>query len=415
MFTQLELLISFRYLRSKRSEGFISVIAGFSLVGIILGVATLIIVMSVMNGFRAELIGRILGLNGHIGVYENQNSFQNFDEDSVAIAEIPGVIAVTPQIEGQGLLVRNTMSSGVVVRGIRWSDTPARKQLWQSLENKETVDFDNNGIIIGHRLAKKFNIKVNDEVSLLTPQMRVTAFGSIPKQKLFKVIQTFDVGMFEYDSGFVFISLSNAQSLFGYDKNNTISNLEVYLKSSENINKIKERIDSISNNKLNITDWVERNSSFINALNVERNVMFIILALIITVAAFNIISSMIMLVNSKTSDIAVLRAMGASQKTIMKIFFLTGMSIGVIGTFIGTLIGLLFCQNIESIRQFLERFTDNELFAAEIYFLTKMPTLTDPIEVTQIIFLALFLSFAASVFPAWKATKISPAEVLRYE
>ena len=166
MFTQLELLISFRYLRSKRSEGFISVIAGFSLVGIILGVATLIIVMSVMNGFRAELIGRILGLNGHIGVYENQNSFQNFDEDSVAIAEIPGVIAVTPQIEGQGLLVRNTMSSGVVVRGIRWSDIPARKQLWQSLENKETGDFDDNGIIIGHRLAKKFNIKVNDEVSL---------------------------------------------------------------------------------------------------------------------------------------------------------------------------------------------------------------------------------------------------------
>ena len=188
MFTQLELLISSRYLRSKRSEGFISVIAGFSLVGIILGVATLIIVMSVMNGFRAELIGRILGLNGHIGVYEKQNSFQNFDEDSVAIAEIPGVISVSPQIEGQGLLVRNTMSSGVVVRGIRWSDIPARKQLWQSLENKETSDFDDNGIIIGHRLAKKFNIKVNDQVSLLTPQMRVTAFGSVPKQKLFKVI-----------------------------------------------------------------------------------------------------------------------------------------------------------------------------------------------------------------------------------
>ena len=415
MFSQLEFLIAFRYLRSKRSEGFISIIAGFSLVGIILGVATLIIVMSVMNGFRAELIGRILGLNGHIGVYENQNNFQNYDEYSVGVAEIPGVKAVTPQIEGQGLIVYNNYSSGIVVRGIRWSDLSARKQLWNSISNKEIESFNKNGIIIGHRLAKKLNVKDNDDVFILTPQMRVTAFGSIPKQKKFKVIQTFDVGMFEYDSSFVFMSLANAQSLYGYDANNSISNLEVYLNSTDDIELIKKKLLEISDKNLIITDWIERNYSFINALKVERNVMFIILTLIITVAAFNIISSMIMFVNSKSIDIAVLRAMGASKNCIMKIFFLTGISIGGAGTFFGTVLGILFCYNIETVRQFLEKLTNYELFSAEIYFLTKMPALIDPIEVIQIIVLAFFLSFVASLYPAWKATRILPAEVLRYE
>ena len=415
MFSQLEFLIAFRYLRSKRSEGFISIIAGFSLVGIILGVATLIIVMSVMNGFRAELIGRILGLNGHIGVYENQNNFQNYDEYSVGVAEIPGVKAVTPQIEGQGLIVYNNYSSGIVVRGIRWSDLSARKQLWNSISNKEIEYFNKNGIIIGHRLAKKLNIKDNDDVFILTPQMRVTAFGSVPKQKKFKVIQAFDVGMFEYDSSFVFMSLTNAQSLYGYDANNSISNLEVYLNSTDEIELIKKKLLEISDKNLIITDWIERNYSFINALKVERNVMFIILTLIITVAAFNIISSMIMFVNSKSIDIAVLRAMGASKNCIMKIFFLTGISIGGAGTFFGTVLGILFCYNIETVRQFLEKLTNYELFSAEIYFLTKMPALIDPIEVIQIIVLAFFLSFVASLYPAWKATRILPAEVLRYE
>ena len=415
MFTPLEIMVAFRYIRAKRSEGFISIIAGFSLLGIILGVATLIIVMSVMNGFRAELIGRILGLNGNLGVYNTSGNLSNYDEYAVAIAEVPGVKAVTPQIEGQGLIIKKNVSSGVVIRGVKWTDLPARKQLWDSLKNKDIANYDLNGILIGKRLAKRLNVEINDTINLLTPQMQVTAFGSVPKQKKFKIIDFFDVGMFEYDDTFAFIELENSKSLFGHRKNNTVSNLEVYLSPNSPLNEIKERIFSFSDSKLLLTDWQQRNASFINALNVERNVMFMILTLIIMVAAFNIISSMIMLVRSKTTDIAVLVAMGATPSTIMKIFFLTGVSIGIIGTFLGTVIGLLFCYNIETIRKFLESFTNTDLFSAEIYFLSKLPALVDTMEVFQIVFMALILSFIASVYPAWKATKILPAEVLRYE
>ena len=415
MFNQLEFLIAFRYLRSKRSEGFISVIAGFSLLGIILGVATLIIVMSVMNGFRAELIGRILGLNGHLGVYESSGNLSDFDNYAVSIAEIPDVVTVTPQIEGQGLLVKNNISTGVVVRGLRWTDLSARKQLWNSLKVKDTKSFNENGILLGNRLAKRLGIKLGDELVLITTEMQITAFGSVPRQQRFRVIDIFDVGMFEYDNSFVFIDLNKAQSLFGHAENNSISNLEVYIKNSISVEKVKKRISEIISPGLLITDWQERNATFINALKVERNVMFLILTLIIMVAAFNIISSMIMFVRSKTIDIAVLSAIGANSSNIMKIFFITGASIGFIGTILGTFLGLLVCINIDGIRQFLENFTNNELFSAEIYFLTKLPALVDPSEVFQIILMALLLSFIASIYPAWRATKILPAEALRYE
>ena len=415
MFNQLEFLIAFRYLRSKRSEGFISVIAGFSLLGIILGVATLIIVMSVMNGFRAELIGRILGLNGHLGVYESSGNLSDFDNYAVSIAEIPDVVTVTPQIEGQGLLVKNNISTGVVVRGLRWTDLSARKQLWNSLKVKDTKSFNENGILLGNRLAKRLGIKLGDELVLITTEMQITAFGSVPRQQRFRVIDIFDVGMFEYDNSFVFIDLNKAQSLFGHAENNSISNLEVYIKNSIAVEKVKKRISEIISPGLLITDWQERNATFINALKVERNVMFLILTLIIMVAAFNIISSMIMFVRSKTIDIAVLSAIGANSSNIMKIFFITGASIGFIGTILGTFLGLLVCINIDGIRQFLENFTNNELFSAEIYFLTKLPALVDPSEVFQIILMALLLSFIASIYPAWRATKILPAEALRYE
>ena len=415
MFNQLEFLIAFRYLRSKRSEGFISVIAGFSLLGIILGVATLIIVMSVMNGFRAELVGRILGLNGHLGVYESSGNLSDFDNYAVSIAEIPDVVTVTPQIEGQGLLVKNNISTGVVVRGLRWTDLSARKQLWNSLKVKDTKSFNENGILLGNRLAKRLGIKLGDELVLITTEMQITAFGSVPRQQRFRVIDIFDVGMFEYDNSFVFIDLNKAQSLFGHAENNSISNLEVYIKNSISVEKVKKRISEIISPGLLITDWQERNATFINALKVERNVMFLILTLIIMVAAFNIISSMIMFVRSKTIDIAVLSAIGANSSSIMKIFFITGASIGFIGTILGTFLGLLVCINIDGIRQFLENFTNNELFSAEIYFLTKLPALVDPSEVFQIILMALLLSFIASIYPAWRATKILPAEALRYE
>ncbi len=245
--------------------------------------------------------------------------------------------------------------------------------------------------------------------------MQITAFGSVPKQQKFIVSGIFDVGMYEYDNSFVFIDLNKAQSLFGHLSKNSISNLEVYIKNSLSVEKVKNRIAEIAQPGLLITDWQQRNATFINALKVERNVMFLILTLIIMVAAFNIISSMIMFVRSKTIDIAVLSAVGASPSTIMKVFFITGASIGFIGTIIGTILGLLVCFNIESIRKFLENFTNNDLFSAEIYFLTKLPALVDLSEVSQIVLMALLLSFLASIYPAWRATKILPAEVLRYE
>ena len=415
MFSQLEFLIAFRYLRSKRSEGFISIIAGFSLVGIILGVATLIIVMSVMNGFRAELIGRILGLNGHIGIYQNQNNFLNYDEFSVGVAEIPGVKAVTPQIEGQGLIVYNNNSSGIIVRGVRWSDLSARKQLWNSIGNKEIESFNNNGIIIGHRLAKKLNIQNNDDVFILTPQLRVTAFGSVPKQKKFKVIQTFDVGMFEYDSSFVFMSLDDAQSLYGYDKNNTISNLEVYLNSTDDIALIKNKLLEISDKNLIITDWIERNYSFINALKVERNVMFIILSLIILIAAFNIISGLTILVKNKTRDIAILKSIGVQNNSITKIFFLVGFFIGTLSTFFGIIIGIVFSINIESIRALISNLFNISLFPEEIYFLSKMPSEINPLSIFIIGMLSIIITCLVSIYPAIKASKIDTIKSLKYE
>ena len=415
MFSQLEQMIAFRYIFSKRDEGFISISAWFSLIGIILGVSTLIIVMSVMNGFRTELIDRVLGLNGHLGVYENSGNFNNYNSYLSAISEIPGVKAVVPQVSGQGLLVSSQKSSGVIINGLRWTDLPAKTQLWNSLSDKKTDFYRNNAILIGKKLASRFNFKIGDEITLLTSEMQVTAFGSLPKQKKFIIQDIFDVGMYEYDNNFCFISLKNSQYLMGHKTNESITNLEIYLNGYKSVTYLKKRIKSISEKNLSITDWKERNSSFINALNVERNVMFIILTLIVMVASFNIISSLIMLVRTKHIDIAILSSLGMNRFSIMKIFLIIGSFIGILSTMIGTIIGLLFCYNIDNIKIFIEKFLQVELFSAEIYLLTKLPAIVDPFEVIKIVCLSLSLSFLASIYPAWKASGIDPVEILRYE
>ena len=415
IFTPVERMLALRYMRSRRSEGFISVIAWFSLLGIALGVATLIIVMSVMNGFRVELVGRILGLNGHLAVYSTTGrGLGDFDNLAVRIAGIPGVVAVTPQIEGQVMAASNGATTGAVVRGVRWTDLAARKPLWNALDEKTLANFKlGNQVLMGHRLAQTIGVKPGDSITLVGASGRTTPFGTLPQRRTYKVAGLFDVGMFEYDKGFVFMPLEDAQSFFGLQQ--SVTGLEIYSSDLSRTDALRQNIEQSLTPTTRVNDWRDRNRSFLNALAVERNVMFLILTLIILVAAFNIISSMIMLVRSKNNDIAVLRAMGATGGGVMRVFFMTGASIGVVGTVIGALIGLGFCWNIETIRHLLESLTGTELFAAEIYFLSTLPAEVNPKEVFTVIGMALMLSFVASIYPAWRASKIAPAEALRYE
>ena len=414
-FKPIEWLIAFRYIRSKRQEGFISIIAWFSLIGISLGVATLIIVMSVMNGFRIELVDRILGINGHLGIYSSaQNRIVEYNNTVLKVSNINGVLAVVPQIEEQVMIISKKGSNGAIVRGVYWSDLAVRKPLWDSLKKDEIESFKNEkGILIGENMLIKHGLKIGNEISILSPKGQNSALGIIPKRRNFRIVGTFKVGMHEYDTSYIFMPIKIAQEFFVYQ--NKVSGIEVYFKNPNQTNYLKKIIKSKLGEKFLIYDWRERNKNFLNALNVERNVMFLILTLIIIVAAFNIISSMIMLVNTKNADIAVLRTIGASPWVIKKIFFIIGMTIGSIGTTVGFLLGIIFCWKIDKIKIIIEKFSGAELFSEEIYFLSKLPAKIDLSEVFFVVFLSLFLSFIASIYPAWKASKIAPAEALRYE
>ena len=408
MFTPLERLLAFRYLRSRRSEGFISVIAWFSFAGITLGVATLIIVMSVMNGFRAELVNRILGLNGHLGISSTlANGIDDYETLTSYIAQNPNIMAATPQIESQVLVSANNVTIGAVVRGVIWSDLAIRAPLWDSITDEIITRFrDNKAILIGKTMARNLNLAQGDSITLLAPKGRTTAFGSIPTRQSFIIGGIFDVGMHEYDSSFVFMPLPAAQKFFSMP--NRVSGIELYINDPDDAPIVKAEMTSILPEKTAVFDWTDRNRNFLNALQVERNVMFLILTLIILVAAFNIISSMIMLVRSKNADIAVLRTMGLGRTSLLKIFLLTGTSIGIIGTIVGSLLGLLFCWNIDGIKSFIENLTGSELFSAEIYFLSKLPAVVEPTEVGVVIVMTLTLSLLASLYPAWRACAIAP-------
>ena len=415
IFKPVERLLAFRYLRARREEGFISVIAWFSFAGITLGVATLIIVMSVMNGFRTELINRILGLNGHIGVFSaTAQPLTDYNRLALKLAELPNVIAATPQVQGQVMASSSSGQTGAVVRGVSWSDLAARKPLWDSLSQQAIAAFrDDKHILIGETMAFRLGLKIGDKLTLLSASGRTTAFGSIPTKRTFTIGGLFKVGMHEYDNSFIFIPLSEAQSFFHLPE--AVSGIEVYSDAPLKIENLRGAISITLGDSYRQFDWQERNKSFLNALNVERNVMFIILTLIILVAAFNIVSSMIMLVRSKNADIAVLRSMGASSAMVMRVFLITGASIGMIGTFVGTLLGLLFCWQIDAIKRFIEGLSGAELFSAEIYYLSKLPAIVNPAEVLNVVLMAFVLSLVASLYPAWRASHIAPAEVLRYE
>ena len=414
IFSRFERMVAMRYLRARRQEGFISVVAWFSLLGIALGVATLIIVMSVMGGFREELMGRILGLNGHIAVVGHGRPITDYTNLVAIIGRVPGVVSVRPQIEGQVLATANNVATGARVRGVRPRDFRAHKLLATKID-AGTLDVfkGKNAVILGHRLAAKLRVKPGDRVTLISPRGNVTAFGTVPRLRAYRVAATFNMGMFEYDSSFVFMPLEAARIFFRTGK--AISNLEIMLEDADRVEEVQAAILRSGLSGIRLVSWRQVNAGFFNALQVERNVMFLILTLIIVVAAFNIISSMIMLVKDKGKDIAILRTMGATRGMIMRIFFMSGASVGVIGTFAGLVLGVAFTENIDTLKGWLESLTGTELFAAEIYFLSHLPAKLDPVEVGQVVGMGLLLSVLATLYPSWRAARLDPVEALRYE
>ena len=416
MFNAFERTVAARYLMSRKSDRFTSVIAGFSLVGIMLGVAKLIIVMSVMGGFRQELLGRILGLNGHLGVYAaDRGNLRDFDAIAATIRRVPNVVSATPIVEGQVLLTgAGSTATGGLARGIRPEDLRARPLIAGNIRAGSLANFEGeDAVAIGTRLAFRLGLTIGDKITLVSPQGRATVIGTIPRLRAYTVAAIFEVGMNEYDSTYVFMPLPAAQLYF--QTGDAASQVEVFVADPTRVRAVNREIRAALNQPVRILDWQDANSSFFAAVQVERNVMFLILTLIIIVAAFNIISSLIMLVKDKGRDIAVLRTMGATRGAILRIFLMCGAWIGVVGTLAGFLVGVVFCLNIESIRQFIQMLSGTELFSAEIYFLTQLPAVLNWTEVAQVVALALSLALLATIYPSWRAAKTDPVEMLRNE
>ncbi|MGE0750925.1 MAG: lipoprotein-releasing ABC transporter permease subunit [Variibacter sp.] len=413
-FAPFEWLLSLRYLRARRKEGFISVTAGFSFLGFMLGVAVLIIVMAVMNGFRTELLSKILGLNGHLLVQPIETPLNDWEAVAKRISGVDGVILAAPIIEGQALASSPFNASGVLVRGIRGADLAKFPSVSQNIKQGTLEGFDENqGVVIGRRLADQLSLRAGDNVTLVAPRGAVTAMGTIPRIKTYKVAAVFEIGMSEYDAAFVFMPLAESQAYF--NRNGDVTAIEVYTNDADKVDMFRKQVTEAAGRPVFIVDWRQRNATFFNALQVERNVMFLILMLIVIIAAFNIISGMVMLVKDKSHDIAILRTMGATQGAVLRIFLITGAAIGVVGTIVGFIVGFVVCQNIEAIRQFLSWLTATELFSPELYFLSRLPARMDPAETTAVVIMALALSLLAPLYPAWRAARLDPVEALRYE
>jgi lipoprotein-releasing system permease protein len=413
-FAPFEWMLSTRYLRARRKEGFISVIAGFSFLGIMLGVATLIIVMAVMNGFRKELLDKILGLNGHLLIQPIESPLNDWEQVAERIAKLQGIRFAAPLVEGQALASSPFNASGVLVRGMRVRDLVKLPSIANNIKQGSLEGFDEGqGVVIGKRLADQLSLRAGDNITLVAPRGAVTAMGTVPRIKTYKVAAVFEVGMSEYDTAFLFMPLAEAQAYF--NRAGDVTAIEVYTDSPDRVDRYRKLVADNAGRPIFIVDWRQRNATFFNALQVERNVMFLILTLIVLVAALNIVSGLIMLVKDKGRDIAILRTMGATQGAVMRVFLITGAAIGVVGTIMGFLVGLLVCLNVESIRQFLSWLTSTELFSPELYFLSRLPAEMDTGETVAVVLMALTLSLLATLYPAWRAARLDPVEALRYE
>ncbi|MGV3489876.1 MAG: FtsX-like permease family protein [Devosia sp.] len=437
-FSRFEWLVAGRYLRARRKERFVSVIAVLTLIGVILGVATLIVVMSVMNGFRTELLGKILGLNGHFVVMETTEGFADYNDVTTRLETVDGVRYAIPYVDGQALASGVSSATGVVVRGIDEASLAKLESLREAAMLGGWDQWDaGEGAAIGQRLADRLGLTIGDEITIINPNGTLTPFGRTPAERTLPVNVIFDLGAPEYDSFYVYLPLQMAQAYFrfyedglregaempgvmateeemdaAYERRYKASAVEVFVDNPDDIAGMKQRLEAVLDRPFAITDWQQRNATFFSALQVERVVMFVILSLIILVAAFNIIASLVMLVKDKGPDIAILRTMGATRGAILRIFSMTGFAIGLGGTFLGLILGLVFATYVEPIRAFVSNVLNIPIFPPELFLMSGLPSRIDPNEVVLVVLLSLGLTFLATLYPAWRAARLDPIEGL---
>jgi lipoprotein-releasing system permease protein len=413
-FSAFEWLIALRYLRARRAQGFVSVIAGFSFVGIVLGVATLIVVMAVMNGFHIELLNKIVGINGHIFLQGVETPLTDYQAVDNRIAKVPGVKLVIPVIEGAAAISSQYAQTGGLVRGIRGADLERLPGVADHVQLGSIANFDQaKGVAIGSKMAETLSVRIGDTISILTAKGPQTPFGIAPRVKSYPVVAIFNIGVSEFDGIFVFMPLDEAQAFFNQDGQASV--IEAWVDEPDKMAEMRNKLSAVVGRPMIMTDWTERNKSFFDALQIERTVMFVILTLIVLVAALNIISGLTMLVKDKGRDIAILRTMGATRGAIMRVFFITGAAIGTAGTAAGVILGLLLAHNLEPIRLFINRTFNINAFDPNFYLLNHLPSVVVPSDVIAVGALSLGLSLLATIYPSWRAAKLDPVEALRYE